>query len=345
MELVEQAACMMHEMTGRQESVMKTLYEIKQGSLVATEESTAVVVVYTSPDEAERQELVNTLHLPRHDLESALDPDEISRVEFTPEYTYMIWKRPNNVSFEQQLKFEVSSVGLVLQRDKLTIITGEGAIPLDGGEFRKVGSLNSVVLKAFLQTIHHYFGHLKGIKMLTAELQAKMNVSQDNTYLLQMFSLGESLIYYLNAIEGNASVLTKLRANAERMGISKEDLEMMDDVIIEHQQCNRQTQIYSSVLSELMDARGNIINNNMNVLLKNLTTINVVFLPLNLIAGIGGMSEYSMMTNGVNWRIAYGFFLLTMIALGWLTWILLRRQMAGTGIHFGRRNKKRHILG
>jgi Mg2+ and Co2+ transporter CorA len=40
----------------------------------------------------------------------------------------------------------------------------------------------------------------------------------------------------------------------------------------------------------------NFVNNNMNVLLKNLTIINVIFLPLNLIAGIGGMSEFSMMT-------------------------------------------------
>jgi magnesium transporter len=324
---------------------MKASYEIKQGSLVPSDGGTANVVVYTAPNEAEKQELVSSLNLPRHDLESALDPDEISRVDFTPEYTYVVWKRPNNVSYEQQLKFEVSSVGLVLQRDKLTIISGEGAIPLDGGEFRKLGSMNSVVLKAFLQTIHHYFGHLKGIKMLTAELQAKMNVSQDNTYLLQMFSLGESLIYYLNAIEGNASVLSKLRANVDKLGISKEDLEMMDDVIIEHQQCNRQTQIYSSVLSELMDARGNIINNNMNVLLKNLTIINVVFLPLNLIASIGGMSEYSVMTSSVSRQISYSLFILAMIVLGWLTWVILRREISGTGFHFVRNRKKKNILG
>ena len=54
--------------------------------------------------------------------------------------------------------------------------------------------------------------------------------------------------------------------------------------------------IYSDVLSSLMDARGAIINNNMNVLLRNLTLINVVFLPLGVLAGIGGMSEFTMMT-------------------------------------------------
>ena len=88
-------------------------------------------------------------------------------------------------------------------------------------------------------------------------------------------------------------MLARFRANANRIGFSEEELETMDDIIIEHDQCRKQTQIYSSVLSGLMDARGNIINNNMNVLLKNLTLISVVFLPLNLIAGVGGMSEFS----------------------------------------------------
>lgn len=143
-----------------------------------------------------------------------------------------------------------------------------------------------------------------------------------------MFNLSESLIYYLNALEANASALSKLRANVERIGFSKEEQEMLDDIMIEHQQCSKQTQIYSSVLSGLMDARGNIINNNMNIFLKNLTLINVVFLPLNLIAGIGGMSEYTRVTEGViDWRLAYSLFLVGMIVLGLLTWILLVKQV------------------
>jgi magnesium transporter len=74
-----------------------------------------------------------------------------------------------------------------------------------------------------------------------------------------------------------------------------------------------------------MDARGTIVNNNMNVLLKNLTLINIIFLPLNLIAGIGGMSDYSVMTRGVDWRLAYALLSLGMILLGWVTWVLVVR--------------------
>jgi magnesium transporter len=306
---------------------VKSFLQIKDGALVESTQEDRSIVIYVSPDEGEKRELFETLGYDWHDLESALDPDEISRLEFGPEDVFIIWKRPKNVSAEQQLKFEESSVGLFLQKNRLTVILGEAGPLFAGKELQKIGSLNGVLLKFFLDTVRHHLGHLKAIKQLTADLQVKLNLSMENRYFLQMFALSESLIYYLNAIEANSSVLAKLRVNADKVGFSKEEVEMLDDIIIEHQQCTRQAQIYSSVLSGLMDARGNIINNNMNVLLKNLTLINVVFLPLNLIASIGGMSEFGMMTSNIHWKVSYSIFVIAMAILGWATWIVLVRQI------------------
>jgi magnesium transporter len=231
------------------------------------------------------------------------------------------------VSFEQQLKFQVSSVGLHFKGGRLTFISGQDSIPVASKEFRKISSLNGVMLSFFLHTVHHYLSHLRAIRRLNTELQEKLTTSMENRYLLQMFALGESLTYYLNGIEENMAVLTRLQANAAKMGFTEAESDMLDDIIIEYRQCLRQTQIYSSVLDGLMDARGNIVNNNMNVLLKNLTLINIVFLPLNLLASIGGMSEFSVMTQGVHWAISYSLFILAMALLGWLTWNLLVRKI------------------
>jgi magnesium transporter len=153
----------------------------------------------------------------------------------------------------------------------------------------------------------------------------------ENEYLIQMFNLSESLIYYINAISSNLTVLIKLRNHFEKHPDNDERVEQMEDIIIENNQCLKQAEIYSSVLSGLMDARGNIINNNMNVLIKNLTMINIIFLPLNLLASIGGMSEYSMMTDVVDWRISYGIFIGAMGILGWITLKFINRinEMSG----------------
>ena len=55
-----------------------------------------------------------------------------------------------------------------------------------------------------------------------------------------------------------------------------------------------------------MDATVGFLNVNQNIDLKRLTIISVVFMPVNIIAGIGGMSEFSMMTNSIPWQLAYG---------------------------------------
>jgi len=59
-----------------------------------------------------------------------------------------------------------------------------------------------------------------------------------------MFTLEKSLVYYLNAIHFNAGVLEKLRNNAARIGFSKENVEFLEDILIENNQCLKQTEIY-----------------------------------------------------------------------------------------------------
>jgi magnesium transporter len=211
--------------------------------------------------------------------------------------------------------------------DWLVIVLSEGPHPFQAKEFKGVSTTSDIVLRFLLHTVRHYLGHLKVIKQVSAELERKVSASMENRYLLQMFTLGESLIYYLNAIEANGAVLVKLRGTPGRLPFFRPESELLDDLILENQQCARQAQIYSSVLSGLMDARGTIVNNNMNILLKNLTVINVIFLPLNLLASIGGMSEFTMMTQGMDWRLAYAIFLLGMILLAWITWLALVRVM------------------
>ena len=74
----------------------------------------------------------------------------------------------------------------------------------------------------------------------------------------------------------------------------------------------------------LMDAVVGFININQNQRVNKLTKLSIVFMPINIVAGIGGMSEYSMMTQGIPWPLAYGGFTAVMALVGWLTYIALR---------------------
>ena len=73
-----------------------------------------------------------------------------------------------------------------------------------------------------------------------------------------------------------------------------------------------------------MDATIGVININQNKRLSRMTVFGVVFMPLNILAGIGGMSEFSMMTAAIPWPLAYGGVLVAMMLLGWITYTAVR---------------------
>lgn len=307
---------------------MKNYFKLKDGRLIQCNQEEAMVRVFNAPDDAEKAEIVETLGIDTYNLESALDPDEISRVEFDRQRTTIIWKLPYKGTHEGST-FDVTSLGFFLDDAGITIISSESTEPLSQTEFRSMNTLHGFLLRYFAYTTRQYLVHLKQIKQTTAQLETEMSTSMTNEAFLKMFDLSERLVYYLNAIEANGAVLTKLRDRVERFSLSTRQIGFLDDIILENKQSARQAQIYSTVLSGLMDARGNMINNNMTKLLKNLTLITVVFLPLNLVASIGGMSEFTMMIGeyDINWKIGYPLFFLAIFLIAWLTLQSLTRYI------------------
>ncbi|MBN1907422.1 MAG: magnesium transporter CorA family protein [Deltaproteobacteria bacterium] len=304
---------------------MITYYEIKENRVIQSTRDNASVIVASTIQDNEKEEIKNKYCLDEYDMNSIFDPDEVPRIDFSDERLLLIWKSPIKATVSESIEFEIKVTGLILFRDQLMFVGETSEISFMEREFRKTRDVRDVLLAFLLSKVRQFVGHLKAIRMIGAELEKKITVSMENKHLLQMFSLSESLVYYVDALEGNGVVLRKLDRMANQLGFQEQHLEMLEDIILENSQAARQANIHSSVLSGLMDARGSIVNNNMNVLLKNLTLINIVFLPLNLVASIGGMSEWSMMTKGIDWRISYALFCFAMVALGWCTWIFTKK--------------------
>lgn len=306
-------------------------HRLHEGRLLACTEQEASVLWFSEPNPDEKTVLLERFHLDDHALASALDPDEVSRIEFHPNALFLIWKRPENYSGQDSFSFDVSSFGLLLTQNQMVLLCPDDKQLAGLGQHRPMTQPLDVLLELLFNNIHHYLGHLKVIKMIARELQQQFNASMDSRHLVQMFNLSESLVYYINAIDSNGSVLTRLRNHAHKNQYGADSLALIEDMIIENEQCHKQAQIYSTVFASLMDARGNLVNNNTNNLLRKLTLINVVFLPLNLLAGIGGMSEFSMMTTPIPWWISYPALLLGMAGLGVAMVLGLKRMARASG--------------
>ena len=96
---------------------------------------------------------------------------------------------------------------------------------------------------------------------------------------------------------------------------------------------NSHTAFLFDKINFLMDATIGFININQNKRVNQLTVFSVVFMPINILAGIGGMSEFSMMTADVPWPVAYGGFIVGSAFIGILTYLLLK--------HFERQRLKK----
>jgi magnesium transporter len=228
---------------------MHKKFDIIDRTLAPTDKKECLIDLYINPDENDKQNILQNLDFDEHTLLSALDADEISRIEFEEDYTFIVWKIPDNYSFETQMLFKVSSVGLIIRTNKLIVIMNDDHNFYSRKEFSKLNSLFDYVIKVLLHIVKHYNDHIKAMKMISKELQEKITTSLENKYLVQMFNLSESLVYYINAINANSTVLIKLKNNASKLGLSSDDIDELEDLIIENKQCARQAEIYSTIRS------------------------------------------------------------------------------------------------
>jgi len=257
---------------------MQKKYLLSDSRLVEGDGDSCPVSLFIAPTEEERRYLVDELQIDEHTLNSALDPDEQSRLEFEPNHVALILKRPRNYSADEEFLFKVASLGMFLFKDRLVLVAAENDGIFDARPMTRVRNVPHVTLKLIFVAISHFLGHLKVINMISEELEHKINASMENRYLLNLFTLEKSLVYYLNAIHSNGMLIERMRNSAAKIGITAEDLEYLDDILIENNQCYKQSEIYSNVLSGLMDARASIVNNNLNVLMKTLNMITIAIM-------------------------------------------------------------------
>jgi len=265
-------------------------YQIIDAKVVESDASAAQIHVYINPDDEEKRHLLEAFSIDEHTLNSALDPDEVSRLEFEPNHVAMIFKRPKNYSSKDHFLFKVASVGLFLFKDHLIVIMTDDIQIFSGKLFSRVTSLLDVTLRLIGRTITHFMEHLKVINMITDSLEQKINTSMENKYLLNLFTLEKSLVYYLSAIHSNAMLIEKLKINSTKLMMTQENVELLDDIIVENFQCIKQAEIYSNILAGLMDARASIVSNNINVLMKTLNIITIGIMMPTLVVSIFSMN-------------------------------------------------------
>ena len=127
--------------------------------------------------------------------------------------------------------------------------------------------------------------------------------STNNKQLLNFLNIQKSLVYFITSLRANSTVLERLQKE-DIIPLNKEEKVLLEDTIIENKQCIENCAISREILSSIIDAYGTIISNNLNVIVKFLTAITIVFsvptmissfIGMNVPLGIIGTSEYSFL--------------------------------------------------
>jgi magnesium transporter len=299
---------------------------IKDGKLLPDADG-GEVILYEKPTADELAELETIHEIDEHDLRSATDKDEIGRFEYQEKCVTIILKVPKNYSAADNLLFKVLSIGLFVFKDKLIIITAEHVSLFESKMSNNVRTISDVLIKIIHSAITHFISHLKIINMISDEIETKLNQSMDNKYFLNMLTLEKSLVYCLNAINDNSTVLDKLKVSAARIGFSNDNVETLDDIVIDNKQCQSLANTYTNILSGLMDARGSVVGNNLNVMMKNLNALVISIALPTFFTGVGGMSEMTNMCHhiGINPFFGYLTFFVLMVLFGASVFIFIRK--------------------
>ena len=269
---------------------VRSFYRIESGCLVPSEPNAAQVITYTSPTINDEAELQEQYKIDYHTLQSSLDPDELSRLEIEPDHAAIIFKRPKSFCAGDNFLMKLTSTGVFVYENYLVIVMADDSPIFEGRVPFPVQSIHDVILRLLYQATMHFEGHLKAINMLADSLERRINTSLENKYLLNMFALEKSLVYILNSITSNGALLERMKSLSEKLGFNSDQSGVIEDLIIENQQCYRRAEIHTQVLGNLMGTRASIVGHNLNHLIKNFTIWTVAIMLATLVVGLFSMN-------------------------------------------------------
>lgn len=250
-------------------------------------------VQVTCPVEEDVRYLVEDLGMPDYFLGDVADTEERARFDYDEGWLMIILRIPHLKAVNSRSPYTTIPLGIVLKKDRIiTICNQETRMMLDfiNHQMRRAEGFTDaadLVFRLFLSASVWYLKYLKQVSALIDKAKRDLDTHIDNKDLINLSRLQDSLTYFATSIRGNETLLSKLKF---RLPVDELDAELIEDVNIEMNQARVSTQIYIDILGSTMDTYANIINNNMNTVMRLLTTLNMVIMVPSLVAGWFGMN-------------------------------------------------------
>ena len=271
-------------------------------------------IFVTRPTEEDEDFLLKSLQIPEAFYNDIQDIDERPRIEEEDGWNLIIMRVPFSTG-DESLPFNTAPLGLIFNSEYLVAISFEQIEVLDdfvrymNRKLIQIGDNLDMILRLHLSSSVWFLKYLKQINNKTKIAENNLEQSIRNEDLQTLFQLEKCLVYFMTSLKGNDILFHRLK----NLKVLKEnsDPDLMEDVEIELRQAQETTWIYSDILTGMMDAYASVISNNLNVVMKRLTSISIILMVPTLISSMYGMN----LKNGAE-ESNYAFLGVVILSLG-----------------------------
>ena len=247
----------------------------------------------TYPTEDELNTVSEALNVDSGFLRAALDEEETSRIDTEDGQTLIIIDVPA-VEKDDAVVYSTIPLGIIVtEKHIITVCLKESSIVKDfqDGLVKNAETQKRTrfILYMLLQVAKRFLQYLKQIDKIYNYMERHLYKSQRNKELIQLLDLEKSLVYFNTSLKANEVTLEKI-LRGRIITLYEEDHDLLEDVLIEVRQAIEMANIYSSIISGMMDAFASVISYNLNVIMKVLTSITVLLTVPNIIFGFYGMN-------------------------------------------------------
>lgn len=280
-----------------------------------------------SPSEDEIMDVCKNLKINEDFIRYALDYEEKARIDVEEDDNTILFiiDVPIREREGDSLIYTTMPIGIIFVRDDylITVSIKENSIIQD---LKKNNMRNIITYKKsrfLLQILYSnasmYLNLLKKINKETEIAESILKNSMKNRALLKLLNLEKSLVYFTTSLKSNEVVMEKTM-RGKIIKLYEEDEDILEDSIIENKQAIEMAKIYSDILNGTMDAYASIISNNLNRVMKFLTSITIILSIPTMIASFWGMNvPVPMQYNTYGFIILIGFsVIISIIATVWL---------------------------
>lgn len=247
-----------------------------------------------NPTNEELDFIEEELSVERDFLRAALDDEESARLESEEGQVLILVDTPYVEKQDDHIIYETLPLGIIITNKNIITVCLKKSIVLDQFEKNSIRTFCTYKKYRFLYQIlyknaQRYLLYLRQIDRMSNKIEEQLHQSMKNKELIQLLDLSKSLVYINTSLNANQLVLEKiLRINIIKKYSEDEDL--LEDVIIENKQAIEMANIYSGILSNTMDAFASLISNNLNIVMKLLTSITILMAIPTIFSGLFGMN-------------------------------------------------------